>query len=482
MSPRTPQSHRRVKQQPTYYEDIYGVQNADEAFDRFADVCESEPETDHEKRMPSSIRAKSTGFFKPYTLESDLRVSSGNEEDETAPLDGAGAVKGIYNNVHLPYHDRKNTAGTRTKSTSKPNLFQKKVALSTPSPRKLTSKKKFGMFGNAPPTPDTDPSTTMERINTSDAVNSGDLGEQEGNDTNNTNGRPTAGDLGSSLAAADPGTGDGVFAASAFFREMASKTLQLADNEPSGPQVHYPGFEMSDFINETEDGAPDGEAGIESTFTAPAAQMVGPGSNGRAQNAMEGGTSARSSPMPGTFPEETEEVVEQPAIEDGEDKHMSQADQDDAQDHIQIAQPKRRGRPPKTATSSKEPANVKGTLKSTRSAALLEAEQGAKIADRVRKRRSLPAQPTKPSSRKKTTARTATVRKKAKRADFEVIANAAPVKRPWVVSREKRMAGGRKSMPEEVRNWKGEKLEVKGMGYVKVAADVEDLEEYVQYE
>ncbi|KAK1812873.1 hypothetical protein LTR12_012757 [Friedmanniomyces endolithicus] len=208
MSQRTPQSGRKVKQQPTYYEDIYGVQNADEAFDRSADVCESEAETDHEKRMPSSIRAKSTGFFRTYTLESDLRVSGDSEEDETAPLDEAGAVKGIYNNVHLPYHDRKNTAGTRTKSTSKPNLFQKKAVPSTPSTRKLTPKKKFGMFGNAPPTPDTDHSTAMERVNTSDTVNSGNLGEREGGDTKNTHDGPTAGGLAGSLAAADPGTGE----------------------------------------------------------------------------------------------------------------------------------------------------------------------------------------------------------------------------------------------------------------------------------
>jgi len=97
MSPRTPQSHRKVKQQPTYYEDIYGVQDADEAFDRSADVCESEPDTDNEgkeSKKPSSTRAKSTGFFKAYALESDLRVSGDSEEDETAPLDEAGAVKG----------------------------------------------------------------------------------------------------------------------------------------------------------------------------------------------------------------------------------------------------------------------------------------------------------------------------------------------------------------------------------------------------
>ncbi|KAK1074600.1 hypothetical protein LTR12_005781 [Friedmanniomyces endolithicus] len=467
MSPRTPRSHRKVKPRPTYYEDIYGVQNADEAFDRSADVCESEPDTDNEgkeSKKPSSTRAKSTGFFEPYALRSDLGVSGDSEEDETAPLDKAGAVKGlgIYNNVHLPYHDRKNTAGTRTKSTSKPNLFQKKVALSTPSPRKLTPKKKFGMFGNAPPTPDTDPSTAMERVNTSDNVNSGDLGEHEGNGTNDTNGGPTAGDRDHSLASAGPGTGEGVYAASAFFRELANKTLELANNAPSGPQVHYPGFEMSDFINET---------------------MVGPESNGGAQNAMEGGTSARSSPMPGTFPEETEEVVEQPAIEeDEEDESVSQAGQDDMQDQIQVAQPKRRGRPPKTATSSKQSANAKATLRSTRSAGLLETEQRDKIADRVRKRRSLPTQPNKPSTRKKVTARTATLRQQARRAGFALIANGAPTKRPWVVSREKRMASSRKSMPKEVRNWKGEKLEVKGRGYVKVVADVEDLEEYVKYD
>ncbi|KAK0356175.1 hypothetical protein LTR02_011664 [Friedmanniomyces endolithicus] len=483
MSQRTPRSHRKVKPRPTYYEDIYGVQNADEAFDRSADVCESEPDTADERTKPSSTRAKTSGFFKPYTLESDLRISDSSEEDETAPLDRAGAVKGIYSNVHLPYHDSKNTARIRVKSTSKPNLFQKKPAPSLPSPRKLTPRKKFGMFGNAPPTPDTDSGTAMERVNTSDTVNSGDLGEREGNDINNTNVGPTAGDPSSSLAVADPGTGEGVFAASAFFREMANKTLQLADNAPSGPQVHYPGFELSDFINEAEDTAPDGEAAIESTFTAPAAQMMRSDTNGGAQNAIEGGTSARSSPMPGTFPEETEEVVEQPAIEeDEEDENLSQADQDDTQDQIQIAQPKRRGRPPKTATLSKQPANAKATLRSTRSAAQLEAEQGAKIADRVRKRRSSPTQPTKPSPRKKATARTATLRRKAKRVDFALIANGAPTKRPWVVSREKTMTSRRKGMSKEVRNWKGEKLEVKGMGYVKVGADVEDLEEYVKYD
>ncbi|KAK0845775.1 hypothetical protein LTS16_023921 [Friedmanniomyces endolithicus] len=481
MSPRTPQSHRKVKQQPTYYEDIYGVQDADEAFDRSADVCESEPDTDNEgkeSKKPSSTRAKSTGFFKAYALESDLRVSGDSEEDETAPLDEAGAVKGtcIYNNVHLPYHDRKNTAGTRTKSTSKPNLFQKKVALSTPSPRKLTPKKKFGMFGNAPPTPDTDHSTAMERVNTSDTVNSGDLGEREGGDTKNTHYGPTAGGLAGSLAAADPGTGEGVFAASAFFREMANKTLQLADNEPSGPQLHYPGFELSDFINEAEDGAPDGEAANEATFTA---HMMESGVSD-AQNAMEKGISARSSPMPGTFPKETEVAVEQPSIE--KDKEEVKDEEDDTQDQIQVAQPKRRGRPRKTATSSKQPANAKATLRSTRSAALLEAEQGAKIADRVRKRRSSPIQPTKPSPRKKATARTATLRQQAKEVDFVLIANAAPIRRQWVVSREKRMAGSRKSMSKEVRNWKGEKLEVKGIGYVKVVAESENLEEYVKYD
>ncbi len=94
MSQRTPRSHRKVKPRPTYYEDIYGVQNADEAFDRSADVCESEPDTADERTKPSSTRAKTSGFFKPYTLESDLRISDSSEEDETAPLDRAGAVKG----------------------------------------------------------------------------------------------------------------------------------------------------------------------------------------------------------------------------------------------------------------------------------------------------------------------------------------------------------------------------------------------------
>lgn len=94
MSPRTPQSGRKVKARPTYYEDIYGVRNADEAFDRSADVCESKPETDDEKTKRTSTCVKSTGFFKPYTLGSDLRVSSDSEEDETTPLDEAGAVKG----------------------------------------------------------------------------------------------------------------------------------------------------------------------------------------------------------------------------------------------------------------------------------------------------------------------------------------------------------------------------------------------------
>jgi len=342
------------------------------------------------------------------------------------------------------------------------------------------------MFGDAPPTPDTDHSTAMDSINTSDSVGSGGLGnfgEREGSNTNSTNGGPNAGDLDGPRAAADPSTGEGVYAASAFFREMADKTLQLADNDPSGPQVHYPGFEMSDFINEAEDDVPDGAAMNEPGLAAPAAQMVGSESNSGAQNAMEGSTSASHSPMPGKFPEETEVLMEQPAIvEDEEDESVSQADQDDVQDQIQVAQPKRRGRPPKTATSSKQPDKAKATLRSTRSATLLEAEQGAKIADRVRKRRSLPTQPTKPSPRRKVTARTAMLRQKAKRVDLELIANAAPVKRPWVVSREKRMASSRKSMPQEVRNWKGEKLDVKGKGYVKVVAGSEDLEEYVKYD
>ncbi|KAK0915225.1 hypothetical protein LTR57_013608 [Friedmanniomyces endolithicus] len=482
MSPRTPQSGRKVKARPTYYEDIYGVRNADEAFDRSADVCESEPETDDEKTKRTSTCAKSTGFFKPYTLESDLRVSSDSEEEETAPLDEAGAVKGlgIYRNLHLPYHDDKNTARNRTKSASKPNLFRKKRAPSKPSPRKLTPKKKFGMFGDAPPTPDTDHSTAMESINTFDTVNAGDSGEREGNETNNTNGGlPAAGDLDGSLAVADPGTGEGVYAASAFFREMANQPMQPADDAPTGPQVHYPGFEPSDFIKETENDVPDGEAANETTFTASAAQMTESGVSD-AQSAREKGISARSSSMPGAFPEETEVAVEQPSVE--EDEEEVEGEEDDTQDQIQVAQPKRRGRPPKSATSSKQPANSKATPRSTRSAALLEAEQGAKIAGRVRKRRSLLTPPPKPSPRKKATARTATLRQKAKRADLALIANAAPVKRQWVVSREKRMASSRKSMPQEVRNWKGEKLDVKGKGYVKVVAGSEDLEEYVKYD
>ena len=52
-----------------YYEDFYGEQNEDEAFDRFPDECEEETDSDNDmvddqNQAPAS--GAYVGFFRPY--------------------------------------------------------------------------------------------------------------------------------------------------------------------------------------------------------------------------------------------------------------------------------------------------------------------------------------------------------------------------------------------------------------------------------
>ncbi|TKA69368.1 hypothetical protein B0A55_06154 [Friedmanniomyces simplex] len=466
---RAPPTNRKVKERPKYYEDIYSTENADEAFDRFPDDCESESDSGNDMEASPSTRAKPAGFFWTYARQSTQQISGASEdEDETPSTNKAGAVRGIFGNVNLPYHNNNKTPAT---SKSRPNLFQKKhVPFKTSSPKKLTPKKKFGMFGTAPLTPDT--GTTMERINNSDAITFYDASMGTRNSSNATNAlRHLDGQPGEF----DPTTSTGAFPANDFFHKMETSlaTFQPANDIPTDPYNYDAAFDPSDFINHAADGAGQGHDATEPGFTAPSAQMLGSNADGT-QNATADDAIVRSSPMPGMFPEEAEPVAEKSAME--EDETGYQADEDDTLDQIQTPGPKRRGRPSKTATPSKQQANEEAAPRSTRSATIkqVEAEEVEKIANRLRKRRSLPTQPTRVSPRnKKATARTATLRKKAKKVVVPVT-NGISSKRAWQVSRESSRLGG-------LRNWKGERLEGKGKGYVEVTADDVDRDEYVKY-
>jgi len=52
-----------------YYEDIYGTRNYDEDFDRHADECEDETDSDHDRRPPAHRDGSEAGFFKKYASE-----------------------------------------------------------------------------------------------------------------------------------------------------------------------------------------------------------------------------------------------------------------------------------------------------------------------------------------------------------------------------------------------------------------------------
>ncbi|TKA62961.1 hypothetical protein B0A55_10647 [Friedmanniomyces simplex] len=467
---RAPPTIRKVKKRPQYYEDIYGTENADEAFDRFPDDCESEPDSGNDMEASPSTRAKAAGFFNSYAPQSKQQDSSQSEdEDETPPPDKAGAVRGIFGNVNLPYHNNNKTPDT---SKSRPNLFQKKHVpfTTTSSPKKLTPKKKFGMFGTAPLTPDT--GTTTERIDNSDALTFDDASMGNRNSGNATNADRL---LDGQPGEFDPTTSTGAFPANDLSHEMETSLarFQPANDIPTDSYNYDAGFDPSDFTNHAKDGAGQGHDATEPGFTAPSTQMLGSNADGT-QNATADDAIVRSSPMPGMFPEEAEPVAEKSAME--EDETGYQADDDDTLDQIQIPGPKRRGRPSKTAISSKQHADEEEAPRRARSATIkqVEAEEAEKIANRLRKRRSLPAQPTRVSLRnKKATARTATLRKKTKKVVVPVT-NGISSKRAWQVSRESSRLGG-------LRNWKGERLEGKGKGYVEVTADDVDRDEYVKY-
>ncbi|KAK3651220.1 hypothetical protein LTR56_002078 [Elasticomyces elasticus] len=490
----TPPSSLRKKTAPTYYEDIYGMENSDE--DQHPDQCESESDSDDDMAKREPTNRRTDRIFEPFMRTSKQHVSDNETEhsgetssDETALAseEGALAEGDIFSNQNLPYNNN-NTNTSKQISTSRPNLFETRRTSTKATPKNITPTKNFGMFGVAPLTPET---SNMDRITTSDAIAFSGFGERDiisqasttsiNQHPNNAMATDDVNDTFATLEPADDllgGLEDTLMHSAQedqvsqnlfdFGLEQAAALQQNGDREQAATGVQPTfdfGLDQPIIAQQDGDNTVITQVATELDSTAPVAQMDTTDPS-RAQ-------SARDSPMPGSFPEEAEAVAEQ---NDMEEDGGYQADVDNTIDQIEAPQPKRRGRPPKSATPSKESApatTTDDTPRSTRSTTTkqIEAEKAEKIANRLRKRQSLPA-PTRASPRNKETARSATLRKKGKQA--------APITNG--VNKKTVAKGSRKSgRLEGVRNWKGEKLDVGGKGYVKVQEEVEDRAEYEKH-
>ncbi|KAK4957672.1 hypothetical protein LTR10_005639 [Elasticomyces elasticus] len=505
----TPPSSLSKKTAPTYYEDIYGTENPDE--DQHPDQCESESDSDDNMAERDTTDSAPTRIFKPYMrspkqLVSDETEHSGEtSSDETVSPDQEGALAkdDIFSNQNLPYN---NNNISKRASTSTPNLFQtRRTPTKAPAiPTKLTPKS-FGMFGTAPLTPET--SSNMNSMNTSDAITFGGFGERETvlqastttSINQHSNSAISTDDMNDTFATLEPAddllggfenaltepthqsTSNSHESMLDLGRDLSMFTHQNANdalNHQAATVLQSdPNFVLYQPVldQQAADDAPSEQATSEFQIQASSAP-VDTADTSRAQSADPNSAVARDSPMPGTFPEETE--TETAAEKSGVEDEGYQADVDNTIDQIDPPQPKRRGRPAKSATPSKQSAPAPATAtddtpRSTRSATTkqIEAEKAEKIANRLRKRHALPA-PTRASPRNKETARSATLRKKGKQA--------APIANG--VNKKTVAKGSRKSgRLEGVRNWKGEKLDVGSKGYVKVQEEVEDRAEYEKH-
>ncbi|KAK5733461.1 hypothetical protein LTR17_009706 [Elasticomyces elasticus] len=476
----TPTSKRRVMKTP-YYEDVYGTENPDE--DQHPDECESESDSDDDMAERQPTDGKATRIFKPFMKSAKQHVADETEHsgetssDETvsASEEGALAEDDIFSNQNLPYNN--NNIGKPT-ATSRPNLFQTRRTSTKATP----TKNKYGMFGVAPLTPET--SSNMNSINTSDAIRFGGFGEREIIPQTSTttsidqhpNNAMATDDMNDTFATLEP-TDDlasdleNTLVQSAQEDQASQNLFDFGLDQVDPPQQNIDDM-MRDQAARNGDDTVNKQAATELESTAPVAQMDTTDTS-RAQSADPNPAVARDSPMPGSFPEEEAEAVAEQ--HDIEEDGGYQADVDNTIDQLEAPQPKRRCRPPKSATPSKESAPATTTDKtprSTRSATTqqIETEKAEKIANRLHKRQSLAA-PTRASPRNKETARAATLRKTGKKA--------APVANG--INKKTVAKGSRKSSRlEGVRNWKGEKLD-EGKAYVQVQEAVEDREEYEKH-
>lgn len=103
--------------QPEYYEDLYGERNAEEAFDRHPDICESESDSEDED----------TKDFSKYKLYQRLFGEDGKKASEIAQFEDAKDDEPKYKIA--------------------PRLNSHR-SIAVPAPKKkLLTPKKFGMFG-----------------------------------------------------------------------------------------------------------------------------------------------------------------------------------------------------------------------------------------------------------------------------------------------------------------------------------------------
>ncbi|KAK5675523.1 hypothetical protein LTS10_011967 [Elasticomyces elasticus] len=492
-------SLKKKKATPTYYEDIYGTENPDE--DQNADACESESDSDNDMAERDPANGRTDRIFKPYVRSPKQHISDESEHDgetssdETVPPNAEGALAegDIFSNQNLPYNNNNISKPT---ATSRPNLFQTRRTPIQATP----TKNKYGMFGAAPLTPET--SSNMNSINTSDDITFRGFGEREINTqtstTTSTNQHPNnamaTDDMNDTFATLEP--------ADDLLGGLEDTLMQSAQEDQSSQNLFDFGLDQAAPSQQNRDDTVGEQAATRAqpTFDSSLDQQVIAQQSGvdtvneqattefqrqasvapmdtadtsRAQSTDPKSTAARDSPMPGSFPEDAEAVAEQ---NDMEEDGGYQADVDNTIDQIEAPQPKRRGRPAKSATPSKQLApatTTDDTPRSTRSATTkqIEAKKAENIANRLRKRQALPA-PARASPRNRDTARSATLSKKGKQA--------APVVNG--INKKTVTKGSRKSSRlEGVRNWKGEQLDVGGKGYVKVQEGVEDREDYEKH-
>lgn len=125
--------------QPTYYEDLHGTMNKDEAFDRYPDNCESESDDDHDEddveEEETDLRRSKRVKVSPRRLRS--REMKGEVRDRD---DGEGG--GLFVSEDEQENDGE---GVEVRHKIAPNINSRQ-SIQIPLSPKMTPKK-FGMFG-----------------------------------------------------------------------------------------------------------------------------------------------------------------------------------------------------------------------------------------------------------------------------------------------------------------------------------------------
>ncbi|EMD01301.1 hypothetical protein BAUCODRAFT_128249 [Baudoinia panamericana UAMH 10762] len=419
-----PQLQRGKRYGLAYYEELYGEQNADEAFDRFPDECEDDSSSGDDesniktKTSGSPAIGRTTGFFKPY----------------------AGSINGTGGQISKRGNEGNNPNTDKERQSQyiiAPSINRKHSIVVSPS-KKLKSKR-FGLFGNslsvAPAQLDPEPSQPNDMSDTLWA------GEYEQVGPSHTTHQETQATVFEALH------GDVITESTTLEEEIDLPTTAhfqaaMRSLKKSGPELLATAMQPAAMAMETA--GSDADTGDH----APLTPISGD----------EGPVAVRERTMDKTGNEEDTGY---------------QADNDETREELAEPRPKRIGRPRKTAGMRKGLAvTVKQSqLGRTRGATTKQIldEQAAKAAARPRTRLSAAAATLlKPSTRDKATARAATLKSMK-------VAKSRRGRPP------KRLMRGPNITPYW-RNWNGQTVRVKdGQGWVDMAGEMVDVTQYEKH-